>query len=426
MMMPADSYNVVNKTIITDVDKKIIIDLYQPIIGNNAVSLYFTLLNDLEKSEFLSRELTHHHLISVMQLSLNEINIAKEKLEGVGLLNTYLKKDHINNYIYVLFSPLNASEFLNHPILNVALYNNVGKSEYENIINNYKIPRLNLKDYENITHTFNDVFMCVSSKIFMPNQDLIIREKGNIVISNDFDFELLESGINKSLVNDKWLSKEIRELILKLSFIYDIDVLNMQNVIKISLNERGFIDKETLRKNCRNYYQYEHHGNLPSVIYRNQPEYLRKPKGDTSKRSKMIYTFENINPYYFIKSKYKDGNVTARDLKIVEDLLVDQNLTPGVVNVLIDYVLKINNKKLNRNYIEAVAGHWKRLGIETVEEAMNLCEKEHNKMKKSIVQNSTAKIKVKSDVPEWFDKSIEKEKVSDSEQKEMEDLLRNL
>lgn len=84
MILPADSYVVVNKTIVTSNDRKIITDLYQPIIGNKAVSLYFTLLNDLEKKDFITKELTHHHLQSIMQISLEEIVNARERLEGVG------------------------------------------------------------------------------------------------------------------------------------------------------------------------------------------------------------------------------------------------------------------------------------------------------------------------------------------------------
>ena len=40
-----------------------------------------------------------------------------------------VKKDDVNNYVYVLYSPMTAQEFLNHPILNVVLYNNLGKKE---------------------------------------------------------------------------------------------------------------------------------------------------------------------------------------------------------------------------------------------------------------------------------------------------------
>ena len=54
----------------------------------------------------------------------------------------------------------------------------------------------------------------------------------------------------------------------------------------------------------------------------------------------------------------------------------------GVVNVLISYVLQINNQKFTRSYIETVASQWSRLNIETVEDAMRAAEKEHKKIKK--------------------------------------------
>ena len=183
------------------------------------------------------------------------------------------------------------------------------------------------------------------------------------------------------------------------------------------------IDKEQLRKACRNYYRFENNNNLPTLVYKHQPDYLKTPTGDTSKKSLMIYTFENANPYQFLKSKYKDGKVVERDLRILESLLVDLKLTPGVVNVLIDYVLKVNNQKLNKNYIETIAAQWKRLGIETTLEAMKACKKEY----KNLVKNKqTTFVNVKQkEVPEWFDKNIEKQETTLEEQEKLRNLLSN-
>ena len=83
-ILPADTYTVINKTVITDKDKKLISMLYQPIIGFSATALYFTLIDDLDKQEIISSDLTHHHLMATMQLKLEDIVIAREKLEAVG------------------------------------------------------------------------------------------------------------------------------------------------------------------------------------------------------------------------------------------------------------------------------------------------------------------------------------------------------
>ena len=72
-LLPADLYIVVNKTTIHEQDRKLITTLYQPIIGYTAVSLYFTLVDDLDKRNLMSEDITHHHLMSTMQLKLSDI-----------------------------------------------------------------------------------------------------------------------------------------------------------------------------------------------------------------------------------------------------------------------------------------------------------------------------------------------------------------
>lgn len=428
-ILPADTYIVINKTVLNDSDKKLISMLYQPIIGYTAVSLYFTLLDDLDKLEVMSGDLTHHHLMATMQLRLEDIVIAREKLEACGLLKTYYKTGNVNQYVYLIYSPLSAHEFLTHPILNVVLFNNLGKKEYERIVNYYKIPRINLKDYEDITSSFDEVFTSVRGNSFEVNQDITKRDTNNILLNKGIDFNLLISSIPSSMVHEKCFSKETREFINALSFTYQLDTLAMQGLVRDALNEKGMIDKTLLRKSCREYYQFEHNGDLPTLIYNKQPDYLKKPAGDHSKWAKMVYAFENLTPYQFLKAKYKGAEPTDRDKRLIENLLVDQKLNPGVVNVLIAYVLKINHEQLKKSYVEAIAGQWKRLNIETVEDAMKIAEKEHKKVKKAFEKNTTSKkssTKKEASLPAWFDKELENEKTTEEEVAELNKILEEL
>lgn len=429
-VLPADTYMVVNKTIINESDRKLVTMLYQPIIGYSAVSMYFTLIDDLLKKNIMSEEQTHHHLMSTMQLKLSDIVIAREKLEAVGLLKTYVKKEHINNYVYVLYSPMQASEFFSHPVLNIVLYNNLGKKEYDKLVNCFKIPRISLKEFEDITKKFNEVFSSISGNVFIENDNIINKSRNEINFSNNVDFDMIISSIPKSMVSEKCFSEEIKELIRSLSFVYNIDSLNMQGLVRNALNERGLIDKTTLRKSCRDFYQFEESGKLPTLIYTKQPDYLKNPRGDTSNWAKQVYTFENITPYDYLRSKYKNGEPTIRELKIIEDLMINFKMKPGVVNVLIAYVLKVNNQKFTKSYVETVASQWSRLNIETVEDAMRTAEKEHKKIKKLTERKSSSKTsssnkKVKEEsVPSWFDKDLETEELSKEEQEELDNLLK--
>ncbi len=423
-LAPADTYTVYNKGIITEERIKVLTNLYQPLIGFSAVSLYLTLLNDLNKVNKINNSYTHHHLMTSMQLNLDSIMDARYKLEGIGLMKTYVKEGEIDEYLYILYSPISAYEFFNHPILNVVLYNNIGAIEYEKLQSYYKEDKINTKDFEDITTSFESIFTSnTNTNLLFDNSDIENDQIRKIEIKSNFDLDLLIQSIPKRLVNEKCFNDEVKSLILNLAYIYKIDNLNMQGLVRNSLNERGMIDKTELRKSCRNYYQFENNGRLPTLIYNRQPEYLKTPLGNDSKLSKLIYYFENTTPYDFLKKSYGKGEPTNRDKKLIEGLMLEQKLNPGVVNVLIDYVLKVNHKKLNKDYIETIVGQWKRLKVETVIDAMEVCKKEHKKFKKNVFKKESIETKKHDleELPLWFDKKIEKK---EENLQELNDLLK--
>ena len=405
-ILPADTYKVFNKAFIGNREKDILVSLYQPIIGVMAVNLYLTLTNDLSDEKIESEVLSHHHLMSLMLTNMDGIVEARKRLEAIGLLKTFYREDTIHNYIYVLYAPLSANEFLNHPILNVVLYNNLGKMEYENIVSKYRTKKVVTKDYQDITTRFDEVFTSCNGHMY-ENTDIIDEKTRKIEIMSNIDINLIISGIPNRMASDKCFNKDTIDLIINLAFIYKIDNLNMQSLVRNAINEKGMIDKEELRNLCRNFYQFENNGKLPTVIYNRQPEYLKEPEGASSNMAKMIYTFENVSPYDFLKSSYNNAEPTNRDKRIIESLMIDQKLSPGVVNVLIDYVLKVNNKKLNKEFIESIAGQWKRLNIETVKEAMEICRKEHKKIKKNVTPSKKTPTDNNA-LPEWFNENVEK------------------
>ncbi len=418
-LLPADTYTIVNRTILTEKDKNNLITLYEPIIGPIPVALYLTLIRDLDKLEIMSGDLTHHHLMTIMRTSLDIIKTARETLEAVGLLKTYFKEGDSNSYVYELYSPLSANEFFNNPVFNIVLYNNIGKEEYELLKLEYSKLHIDLKEYEDITKPMNMTFK--SSNMIEP---ILAREKKSLGlnITDQIDFNLLISSLPKTLINERTFNKKTKELITNLSFVYNLDTLKMIELLRMVINENGSINKEELRKSARKYYQYNNSGNLPTLIYRTQPEYLKTPSGGMSNKDKIIAVFENTTPHDFLKSKYKGSSPTPRDLKLLEELLEDVKLQPAVVNVLVDYVLKKNNNKLNQAFVETIAGQWKRNGVETAKEAMELAIQENKKINKKIENKTNKRVSLKT--PVWFNETIEKEEISEEERIELTELLK--
>ena len=413
-LLPADRYVVINKTILTDADRKYLISFYEPIIGHLAISLYLVLINDLEESKGVSRDFTHHHLMSLLKTPLKVLKEAREALEATGLLKTYFKKGDVNNYIYEIYSPLSPSEFFNHPILNIVLYNNIGATEYEYLKKQYQKLKVDTKEYIDITRKLDDV---MESGINVPTMDVRERSINDIEVKDQVDFDLILSSIPKGIINEKVFTKKTKELINDLEFIYKIDTLKMIELVRSVLNEYGMIDKDNLRINARKMYQFNN-GTLPTLIYRSQPEYLKSPVGDNSMRGKIIEMFEKLNPVDFLKNKYGGAKPTNRDIKLIENLIIDLEMPPAVVNVLLDYVLRKNNNKLATNYIETIAGQWKRAGLKNASEAMDFAEKENKKFTKKL---DTVKA---SKEPVWFNKTEKVEEMSDADKKELENLLK--
>ena len=414
-LLPADRYLVVNKSLLTELDKEVLIAFYEPIIGPLAVSLYLTLWHDLDACELFSRNLTHHHLMSILKCNLQTIKKSRESLEALGLMKTFVKTGSINEYIYEMFSPLSPNEFFNHPILNIVLYNNIGASEYEHLKTYYQKVKIDTKDYQEITKVLDDVY---DTSNFVATEDIRERSTNGISVSDKIDFDLLISSMPSGIINDRAFGKKTRELINLLAFIYNIDTLKMIEIVRTTLNEFGMIDKDNLRISARKYYQFNNNA-LPTLIYRSQPEYLKSPEGDNSMRGKIISMFENTSPYDFLKSKNKGINPTSKDLKLLETLIIDMEMPPAVVNVLIDYVLRKNNNRLTTNYVETIASQWTRAGLKTAKDAMEFAEQEH---KKSLKNNPIKK--KEGPEPVWFNKNIEKSEVSAEEKQELDDLLK--
>lgn len=419
-LMPLDTFNVVNHSYLNENDRKLLTMLYQPIVGSIGINLYYNLWTFLDKGDFLSESFNHKALVSIMGNTLRQIEEAREKLEGVGLLKVYLKCGEVNDYIYDLNAPLSAYEFYANPILACALHTSLGNINYSKTKEFFKVPRISLKDYEDVTENFSDVF-CSVAMIETDVSDIQKRNIAEIGINSKLDIDNILDMVPELMINRKKVSKANRELIVKLSYIYNFDDKQTIEVISASINEETHnIDVSRLKENYRNLYKFEFDGELPSIIFKSQPDNLKIKLSDTSSKARKIYDFDNLSPYAFLCKKNHAQRITLYEVQLLEMLLIDMKLKPGVVNVLLEYVLKLCENKLPKQLIEAIAGQWKKSKIETVIEAMEISKREYKKDKESkAVQYIVKKNEEKAD---WVDKEVEVKEDIDKE-KELEALL---
>src|SRR3982751_3079018 len=121
-IIPIDRYIVAAGGPLHEYDRKVVTFLYQPLIGSTCFSLYMTLWAELEENRLWSEDSTHHLLMNLLEMNLKEIYEARLKLEGIGLLKTFVKTDEgERSFIYELFPPLTPEQFFLDGMLNIYL-----------------------------------------------------------------------------------------------------------------------------------------------------------------------------------------------------------------------------------------------------------------------------------------------------------------
>ena len=91
-LLAIDTYEIYGSAYFTSVDQSVLSMLYQPIIGKEAYSLFMTLWAQWSLTKHEKILLQHHHLLLTSQASLQSFQAARKRLEGIGLLQSLVKK----------------------------------------------------------------------------------------------------------------------------------------------------------------------------------------------------------------------------------------------------------------------------------------------------------------------------------------------
>ncbi|RUQ25480.1 Replication initiation and membrane attachment protein [Peribacillus cavernae] len=442
-LLPVDRYMVSSAGLLHDYDRKVITLLYQPLIGPICISLYMTLWSELEENRLWSQSSLHYNLMNTMGLKLSDIYESRKKLEGIGLLDVYKKKsEEENQFVYELNPPLSPEQFFTDGMLNIYLYKKVGKVQFGRLKNFFCDEIVSMEEYQPVTKTFTEVFASDHlDSLYVSDETLeelkpeanfkpIGRTQAKALggFHDTFDFDLLFAGIKNSLVPKKAFTQNVLDTIAKLAFLYGIDVFQMQKLVIGSVNVENEIDIEDLRKAARDWYQIEYHNEMPSLSDRVQPViYHSQTEGPNTKEEELIRHLETVSPRERLLQLSGGAEPSKSDLQIIEGIMLNQNLNPGVINVLIEYVMIKTDMKLTKGYVEKIAGHWARKKIVTVKEAMEMAKSEHRQYQSwaqgKKENKSSAKKAIRTEiVPDWMNKEQALSKDENKEKPENKEL----
>jgi len=387
------------------VDYQVLSLLYQPIIGQKALTLYMSLLNLVDRQNLISEEYLHSDLESLLNMDVSEIEQERYKLEAIGLLVTFFTSD---SFTYEVKLPLSARSFVNDGIMGEYLISNITKTRFKKIIKIFKVKQPNQKQKYNISKAFNEVFPNIEKAYKKDYETSLLSGKTQSFRSlsgHDMDWRFLRDSISEEILDLKKLTEAVKNKINQLSYVYVLNELEMKDIMIKSIDSSHNLNIEELARNARNFFderqadQTEKKANH-KVIYQNKSN--KKPES-------LEEYFTNISPKQLLE-ELNDGIVLTSDLKIAERLLDEVGLETGVINVLLAHVYKQKENKLpGYAYFQKVALSWKRNKINSVETALQYI-KHVDSMKKNKSQKSYYKKPEKTDVNiEWLDEYLNPE-----------------
>lgn len=376
--------------LIADYDRDSVANLYQPIVGFTALSVYMTLWSEADNQRKCT-SISHEQLFERMKIAPGEFVKARKALEAVGLLKTFIKnKKEINCYIYEVYPPKTPKLFFDNTLLYGMLIKSIGVDEANQLMNLYQINNLEEEESSDITSSF--------AEVFHPNYDDPVFVKAlnagkNIAghksnkIKSDFNYDVFKTELNKmSDIKFEDIKKKDLKEIERLSTLFACTEAAAADCFVCSIDSDNKCDYEILRKKFENVNNYQYLTNRK-----------KHKKGDTisgtTDLASKVNIMEDLTPKEYLSLLQGCTKPAGSELKLINDLNKDFSLTNGVINAIVDFVLLTNNNVLSRPYAEKIAASISRENIQTTVDAMSylkrISSKKQTKTQSPIKVNET-------------------------------------
>lgn len=411
-----DLFKLKKRTLIAEYDFDTLVTLYQPIVGYQAISLYMTFWS-MTKHSSDDETFVHENIFLKMIMDPGVFVRARKKLEAVNLLKTKLIKSDKDNdlYIYSLRAPETPKNFFDNVLLYGLLTRSLGERESTKVKCLYKYDG-NEDGGIDISATISKVFDRQEEqkllKLLEDRDNIVGRVRARLQIKFDYDL-FIRAITSSSQIKEESITQEHLKEIERIATLYGVNETNMALIVIDSFNYGEEADKRIDFKNIME----------QCMMYDKIPLSINDKKGGSTVRSSSdlgnkINMMETMSPKEFLQVKQNNTKPVKPDLILLDDLSRTLNLSPSVINALIDYVLMINNNVLSRNYVMKIGAALAREKVNTTYDAMAYLKKtNHFKMP------SYAETKKQRDVEKKKAEESVKENVSEEELNEMWDNL---
>lgn len=369
-----DYLDVKLNSLIADYDSETLSNLYQPIIGFGALAVYFTLVAEAKNQKITSLT-SHNQLLNRLQMAPGDFINARKKLEGVGLLRTFLESNpNVRVYHYQIYAPKTPFQFFDDTLLFGMLIKALGETDANRFKTIYQLQNDETTG-KDISSSFIDAYQPnFDDPAFlkaMNGSKAIGRRNGKI--NSEFNYDSFFTSLSSisQISQEAFTKKDMKE------------VERLATLNGIGESEAAFAVAE-----C--YDPYAGKGKHIDFVkltklFQEQTDYsylLNKKinrgsnvNSGSSELAGKINIMETRSPKEFLALLQNGSKPATSDLNIVNDLSKNFHLPNGVINAIVDFVVTTNNNILSKAYCEKIAASLAREGVTTTIDAMNYLKK---------------------------------------------------
>jgi len=332
--------------------------LYLPIIGSDAFTLYMALFGQSSSAKS-SKNTVHSVLFDMVGMSGARFGKAKNHLEGMTLLQTF-KQDSFDfgtEYLYRLNAPFLPQLFFTEPLFSGLLLSKIGQYAFDNLIKDYEKVATEVKDMKNISKKFTEVYT-FDLNILNEEDQRLNQAKKKIENKTDqnFDIKFFKEMMKKQSL---FFHSEMQD-ILQLLAIHSLFGLNELEIFNKAVNlarADNILNITQLKQILEN--RVTKLVDLPAEQKQDLTTTLQG-MGFSKAEAKIIEEAENLAPNDYLENirLQKGGFVAPSERRLLSELK-NNELNTGVINILINYVLVIqDNPTLSYNYVMKIANDW--------------------------------------------------------------------
>lgn len=362
-----DLYEIKKLSPLSDFDRKVVLDLYMPLIGAKAVALYFTFFE--EKSGMISN---HEKLLRNTGFSVGEMVGALNALEAVSLVATYLgASDSFRLFSYCLYAPHSPRTFFGDPLFAGTLTKYIGEADAKKLAKRYSFDE-KPKDFKNVSMDFVRYFSpdLNDGKYVQSILSSGGKKTGNAKLNFDFNGFIKTLQAIDNRYNSWTFSQQEVNYIERVQGLYGYSVDTLADFVNSSFDGTADfgnrLNRDSLLSLCKENARFDY-----LKIASSEEKKTKVPVHGDSGLARMTRNMQRMSPMEFLSSFQKGNKPAPSDISLIQELTLDMGLNNEVTNALLFYVLSLKNNTLPKAYTEKIAASLVREGLETAIDTMN-------------------------------------------------------